>query len=77
MGIELTYVLLTIAIISIIVSLIMSPSSNSFSGAIVGSSDLDLFKQIKERGFNKWIKRLMLFLGFSMMILSIVIRAVN
>ena len=77
MGVTLTYVLFSIGIIVIIISFIMSPNSNSFSGALVGSSDLELFKESKERGFNKWIKRMMLSLGLMMMIIAIVIRAVT
>jgi len=42
--------------ILIIVSFIMSPESNGFSGALVGSSDLDLFKVSKERGAKKVLK---------------------
>ncbi|SYV90055.1 Uncharacterised protein, partial [Metamycoplasma alkalescens] len=38
------------------ISFMMAPDSNSFSGALVGSSDLDLFKISKERGIKKVLK---------------------
>jgi preprotein translocase subunit SecG len=52
----------------------MAPDSNSFSGALVGSSDLSLFKTKKERGTKVLLKRLMFLLGFSLMISSVIIR---
>jgi preprotein translocase subunit SecG len=45
-----------IAVILIIISILTSGDSNSFSGALVGSSDLDLFKVSKERGNKKFFK---------------------
>lgn len=53
----------------------MSPDSNSFTGALVGSSDLTLFKTKKEIGSKVLLRRLMFLLGFSLMIGSIIIRA--
>nr|WP_318023895.1 preprotein translocase subunit SecG [Mesomycoplasma flocculare] len=52
----------------------MSPHSNSFSGALIGSSDLDLFQVSKERGFKKFTKWAMFLLGFIFLALSLVIR---
>lgn len=65
-----------IAIVIIIISFVMSPDSNSFSGALVGSSDLELFRESKEKGGKKILKRLMFFLGILFMIFAILIRAV-
>lgn len=49
----LTIILVILSILIIIISFIMSPDSNGFSGALVGSGDLDLFKVSKERGVKK------------------------
>lgn len=57
-----------------IISLIMAPSSNSFSGALVGSSDLDLFKISKERGVKKLLKWSMFGFGITLMIVAIITR---
>lgn len=54
--------LVLIGVCVMIVSLLMSPDSNSFSGALVGSSDLELFKVSKERGIKKIPKILHVFL---------------
>lgn len=70
------WVLFAVSVILIIVSFVMSPDSNSFSGALVGSSDLDLFKTSKEKGVKKALKWSMFGLGITLMILSIVLRAV-
>ncbi len=69
------WILFAVAIITIIISFIMAPDSNSFSGALVGSGDLDLFKQNKERGTKKLIKWAMFISGIMILILSVVVRA--
>ncbi|AJC49613.1 preprotein translocase subunit SecG [Mycoplasma flocculare] len=61
-------------VLIILISLLMSPHSNSFSGALIGSSDLDLFQVSKERGFKKFTKWAMFLLGFIFLALSLVIR---
>ena len=68
------WILFTLSCLLIIVSSIMAPDSNSFSGALVGSSDLTLFKTKKEIGSKVLLKRLMFLLGFCLMIGSIIIR---
>ena len=68
------WILFAISCILIVISTIMSPDSNSFSGALVGSSDLTLFKTKKEIASKIFLKRLMFLLGFSLMIGSIIIR---
>jgi len=68
------WITFAISLVVIIISLIMSPDSNSFSGALVGSSDLDLFKVSKERGTKKLIKWLMFAFGIAIMIGSIIAR---
>ncbi|WP_425348790.1 preprotein translocase subunit SecG [Metamycoplasma canadense] len=54
----------------------MAPDSNSFSGALVGSNDLDLFKISKERGIKKVLKWSMISLGILLFIFAIVLRVV-
>ena len=70
----LIWITFAISLIIIVISLIMSPDSNSFSGALVGSSDLDLFKVSKERGTKKFIKWAMFVFGISIMIGSVLAR---
>ena len=69
------WILLTIALVIIVISIIMAPGSNMFSGALVGSSDLDLFKISKERGSKKILKWLMFSFGLLMMIIALIARA--
>lgn len=69
------WILFAIALLIIVVSLIMSPESNSFSGALVGSSDLELFKEKKERGSKIFIKWAMFGLGALLLIGAIIVRA--
>lgn len=65
-------IFITLAIV--IASIFMAPENNSFSGALVGSNDLDLFKVSKERGSKKFLKVLMWSLGFMLIIAVIIIR---
>ncbi|WLP85816.1 preprotein translocase subunit SecG [Mycoplasma seminis] len=71
---SLVVVLMVIGFITIIISFLMSPDSNGFSGALVGSGDLDLFKHSKERGVKKVLKWSMITFGALMIIISIIIR---
>ncbi|WP_041362836.1 preprotein translocase subunit SecG [[Mycoplasma] mobile] len=68
--------LFIISFLMIIVSFLMSPDSNSFSGALVGSSDLDLFKVNKEKGFKKFLKYSMGILGFILFATALLVRLV-
>ncbi|SYV97019.1 preprotein translocase subunit SecG [Mycoplasmopsis edwardii] len=70
----LTVVLIMISFFIIIVSFLMSPDSNGFSGALVGSGDLDLFKVSKERGVKKVLKYSMMIFGFILLGTSLLIR---
>ncbi|WGI36715.1 preprotein translocase subunit SecG [Mesomycoplasma lagogenitalium] len=74
MKIALTVILVLVSLIILVVSLLMSPDSNGFSGALVGSSDLDLFKVSKERGFKKILKWTMFVSGFILLIVALLIR---
>ncbi|CAM9096210.1 preprotein translocase subunit SecG [Mycoplasma todarodis] len=72
LGILITLLVLSFVIIGI--SLAMSGDSQGFSGALVGSSDLDLFKVSKERGGKKILKRVMFGLGILLMVGAIIVR---
>ncbi|VEU75487.1 preprotein translocase subunit SecG [Mycoplasmopsis maculosa] len=61
------------SIIIVVISMLMAPDSNSFSGALVGSNDLELFKFSKERGYKKVLKYSMMFCGIVLIILGILI----
>ena len=69
-------ILILISFALIFVSFLLAPDSNSFSGALVGSNDLDLFKVSKERGIKKVLKWSMYSLGTLLFILAIVLRVV-
>lgn len=69
------WILFTISFLIILISFIMAPDSNASSGALVGSADLDLFKQSKERGSKKFIKWAMFSAGVALLIVSLIIRA--
>ena len=75
-AIALTTILIIISFCILILSLLLAPDSNSFSGALVGSNDLDLFKVSKERGIKKIIKWSMYTLGILLFVLAIVLRYV-
>ena len=49
-------VLFLLSFLIILIGFLMAPDSNSFSGALVGSSDLELFANSKERGYKKALK---------------------
>ncbi len=68
-------ILIIISIITLVISLLMSGNSQGFSGALVGSSDLDLFKVSKERGSKRVLKWSMFSLGILLMIVSLIVRS--
>lgn len=70
----ITTALFIMSIVIILVGFLMAPDSNSFSGALVGSSDLELFSNTKERGYKKILKWLMIIFGLLMFISTILIR---
>ncbi|SJZ55632.1 preprotein translocase subunit SecG [Mycoplasmopsis verecunda] len=70
----LVVLLMVLGFLIIIVSFLMSPDSNGFSGALVGSGDLDLFKHSKERGIKKVLKYSMIVLGTLIIVVSIIVR---
>ena len=73
MGVQI-WILFVIALLIIIISFMMSPQSNSFSGALVGSADLELFNVNKDRGIRVFLKRAMYTLGILLMIVAVILR---
>ncbi|WP_036464133.1 preprotein translocase subunit SecG [Mycoplasmopsis sturni] len=69
-----TIILIVISFGIIVVSFLMSPDSNGFSGALVGSGDLELFKVSKERGVKKILKYSMFIFGVILFICAILMR---
>ena len=70
----LMVILLTISVFLIFIGFLMSPDSNSFSGALVGSSDLELFSISKEKGYKLFLKWSMIISGFLLIIVAIIVR---
>ena len=70
----LIWIMVVISVILIVVSFIMAPESKGFSGALVGSSDLDLFKVSKERGIKKILKWTMFLSGLTLMVVALLVR---
>ncbi|MDK2819402.1 MAG: preprotein translocase subunit SecG [Mycoplasmataceae bacterium] len=70
----LMVILLVISIFLIFIGFLMSPDSNSFSGALVGSSDLELFSVSKEKGYKKFLKWSMVVSGFLLIGVVIIVR---
>ena len=70
----LMIILLTISVFLIFIGFLMSPDSNSFSGALVGSSDLELFNISKEKGYKLFLKWSMIISGFLLIIVAIIVR---
>lgn len=70
----ITSILFVVSFLMIIIGFLMAPDSNSFSGALVGSSDLKLFAQTKEKGWKKFLKWSMIILGIIVFITTILIR---
>lgn len=68
----ISIIMVIISFFTIVVSLMQSPESSGFSGALVGSGDLELFKTSKERGLKKVLKWLMISFGILLMILALV-----
>lgn len=73
-NIILTVILFIISFLMIIIGFLMAPDSNSFSGALIGSSDLKLFSQTKEKGWKKFLKWSMIVLGLIIFTVTIIIR---
>ena len=69
-------ILLIVAVVLIILSLLQGGKSDGLS-AFTGSGDLGLFANMKERGPEKVISRLTMFVGILFFVLVIIIRIVG
>lgn len=74
MSVAVFIVLFILSFAIIMIGFLMAPDSNSFSGALVGSSDLELFAQSKERGYKKALKWFMIILGCTIFVTTLLIR---
>ncbi len=70
----LMIILLSISVFLIFIGFLMAPDSNSFSGALVGSSDLELFNVSKEKGYKLFLKWSMIISGILLIIIAIIVR---
>lgn len=69
-----TIIMFIISIFLIVIGFLLSPYSNSFSGALVGSSDLELFNISKEKGYKKFLKWSMILGGLTLLIVAVLVR---
>lgn len=72
----LRVLLLIVAVILIILSLLQGGKSDGLS-AFMGSGDLGLFQNVKERGPEKLISNATMVVGIIFFILAIIIRVVE
>ena len=72
----LNILLLIVSVVLILLSLLQGGKSEGLS-AFTGSSDLGLFANVKERGPEKVMSRLTMFVGIAFFLLVIVIRIVG
>lgn len=70
----LDILLMIVSAALIILSLLQSGKSDGISGAFTGSGGLNLFANTKERGSEKIISNVTLFLGVAFFVLVILIR---
>lgn len=69
-------ILMIVSAALIVLSLLQSGKSDGISGAFTGNGGLNLFANVKERGSEKVISNLTLFLGIVFFALVILIRIV-
>lgn len=69
-------ILMIVSAALIVLSLLQSGKSDGISGAFTGNGGLNLFANVKERGYEKVISNLTLFLGIVFFALVILIRIV-
>ena len=72
--ITVAVIILIISIILLALSILTAGDSDNSMGSLVGSSDLDLFKETKERGTKKWLIRLLYIFGIIFIIVSVILK---
>lgn len=70
-------ILLIVASFLIILSLLQSGKSEGISGAFSGQQGMGLFVNVKERGPEKTISKITMFVGIAFFLLVIIIRIVE
>jgi preprotein translocase subunit SecG len=64
-------ILMIVSALLIVLTLLQSGKSEGISSAFSGSGGLNLFENVKERGAEKTISRMTLFLGIAFFVLVI------
>ena len=68
------YVLVVISLLMIILTLLQGGKSDGASGAITGSSKMNIFARTKERGSEVIVSRVTLILGILFFFVALLIR---
>lgn len=67
-------ILLIVAVVLILLSLLQSGKSDGINGAFSGQQGLGLFNELKERGPEKLLSRITMFVGIAFFVIVILIR---
>ena len=70
----LKILLMVVSVALIILSLMQSGKNDGLSGAFTGTGDLNLFQNVKERGPEKVVSRLTMFVGIAFFVIVIIMR---
>ena len=70
----LEILLMIVSVALIILSLLQSGKNDGLSGAFTGTGDLNLFQNVKERGPEKFVSRLTMFVGIAFFVIVIIMR---
>lgn len=73
----LDILLMIVSAVLILLSLLQSGKSDGISGAFTGGGGLNLFSNVKERGPEKVIANLTMFMGVAFFVLVVIIRVIN
>ena len=68
------YVLVVISLLMIILTLFQGGKSDGASGAITGSSKMNIFAKTKERGSEVIVSRLTLIMGIAFFFVALIVK---
>jgi len=68
------YVLVVISLLMIILTLLQGGKSDGASGAITGSSKMNIFAKTKERGSEVIVSRLTLIMGIAFFFVALIVK---
>ena len=68
------YVLVVISVLMIILTLLQGGKSDGASGAITGSSKMNIFAKTKERGSEVIVSRLTLIMGIAFFFVALIVK---